>query len=624
MPQAEDALDPGRVPESEIRAQLEKILVSQGFAEAGRLGPFLRYVVGRTLAGDTASLKESVLGVEVFQRPADYDPRIDPIVRVEARRLRSRLSDYYEGAGAAEPVRIDLPKGTYVPVFSRRTPAGETAAPTAATSRRRWPIVAATLLVVAGLGAALWRFRSSESPPPSQPRSLAVLPFVNLSEEPANEYFSDGLTEELIDALTKVEGLRVAARGSSFQFKGKARDIREIGRQLNAGAVVEGSVRKSGDRLRITAQLVNAADGYHLWSQTYERELKDIFAIQEEIARSIVNALKLQLRVDLNRVLARRYTDNIEAYNLYLQGRHHWNRYSREGSIRAIEYLEKAAAVDRGYAPAYALQGSVYALIGYYQALPPQEAWPKAKNLALQALEIDDTLAEAHASLGFVLGLHEWNWAASEGEFRRALELNPTSAQVRGTYAICCLMPQGRLKESSEQFKKALELDPLVVFANYTAAFSLLASGEYDRAIEQYRRTLELTSDHPDMWWDLGMAYGYRGLGAQALAAFEQSGKLREPPGRLGPIEYALAGEMAKARAMIDEVDRKARAGRWRAIDMARTHAVLGNRDKAFEWLEEAFQVRDPQLVWLKVDPRFGNLRGDPRHLAMLRRLGLN
>ena len=610
--------------ESEIRAQLEKVLTSEGFADAGRLGPFLRYLVEQTLAGEGLKLKESVLGVEVFQRRPDYDPRIDPIVRVEASRLRSRLGEYYGGAGAADPVRIELPKGTYVPVFTAAAAAPVLEAAPRVTARRGILLAAGVAVAAAALAAWWWAGRASHIHLPAGPPSVAVLPFVNLSEDPANEYFSDGLTEELTDALAKVEGLRVAARSSSFQYKGKAQDVREVGRRLNVGAVVEGSVRKSGERVRITAQLVNAGDGYHLWSHTYERELRDIFAIQEEIARSIVNALRVELRADLSQALSRRYTGSLEVYALYLKGRHHWNRYSREGVMRAIEYFDQAVRMEPDYAPAYAALASVYALIGYYQEMPAEVAWPKAKAAALKAISMDGTLAEAHASLGFVLGMYEWKWAESDKEFRRAIELDPASAEVHGNHAVGCLLPQGRLEEANAEFRRALELDPLHVLGNYVFAFSLLAGGQYDQAIEQYKKTIELKPDFPDMWWDLGMAYGYRGIGDKAMEAFRKYGQLREPGGwKPGPIELHLAGEEAKARAMLPDYNRAARERRWRAIDVARHNAVLGERDAAFQWLEEAFRVRDPQLVWLKVDPRFGSLRGDPRYRAMLRRVNL-
>jgi len=278
------------------KTQLEKILASEPFAHSGRISRFLRFVVEHTLAGRGGELKEYLIGVEVFDKAASYDPRIDPIVRVEARRLRAKLKRYYETAGRDDGVRIEFPKGGYVPLFQTRAPAPE----------------------------------GGETGP-----TIAVLPFVNRSADPQDEYFSDGLTDELIHALTKVEGLRVVARGSAFQFKGKPYDVRQVGEQLQVGVVLEGSVRRSGNRLRITAQLVNVADGLYLRSETYEREMKDIFAVQDEIAGAIAQTL----RVRMGRRAPRRTGDNLQAYHLYLKGRHQVNR--RTGCAQASATLRR-------------------------------------------------------------------------------------------------------------------------------------------------------------------------------------------------------------------------------------------------------------------------------------------
>ncbi|MBI3696829.1 MAG: hypothetical protein HY238_18580 [Acidobacteria bacterium] len=338
----------------EIQAQLSKILASPVFAGSDRMSRFLRFTVERALRGEGDRLKEYLLGVEVFDRRSSYDPRIDPIVRVEARRLRSKLEKYYETEGRGDPVRIDFPKGGYSPVL---------------------------------------RERDRAAPAPER-RTIAVLPFANLSSDPENEYFSDGLTEELIQALTKVEGLRVVAWSSAFQFKGKARDIRQVGRQLSVDTVLEGSVRRADDRLRITAQLVDVSDGRYLWSQIYEREMKDVFAIQDEISRAIADTP----RIKLTGALVKPYTVNLEAYNLYLRGRFNWNKRTEEGLRKAIEYFEQALAGDAQYAPAYCGLADCYSMLGQYGLSPPREVMPQAKAAATRALDIDEALAEAHAS----------------------------------------------------------------------------------------------------------------------------------------------------------------------------------------------------------------------------------
>lgn len=602
-------------------AALERVLSSPGFVEAGRLGPFLRYLVEQTLAGDTSGLKESVLGVEVFQRPADYDPRIDPIVRVEARRLRGRLEEYYKGPGAADPVRIELPKGAYVPVF---VTAEDPSRPPRKPRRYRAGWFAAALTGAALLAAGGWWYsRSPATHVPSNP-SLAVFPFVNLSQDPENEYFSDGLTEELIDAIARVEGFRVAARSLTFQYKGKPVDVREVGRQLNVTNILEGSVRRSGDRLRVTTQLINVADGYQLWSHTYERQEKDVFAVQEEIASAVVNALRLELRGPQKQLFERRYTENLQAYNLYLKARFQINRFSAEGVRKAAEHLEQALALDAGYAPAHALLAIVHSLEGYYGIGPAAQAWSEAKDHARKAIELDPSLSDAHAALCFALGFHDWNWKECEQEGLRAIELNPASSDAHSLYATACLLPMARLEEANREFRRALDLDPLSVFGNYAYAFSLLADGQPDAAVSQYQKTLELKPENPDVWWDLGMALGYAGRHEEADKYFRKSVELRGIPAedRQGPIEFFLTGRKEEARR---EARRwLAHPGGWSEpkMNIARHFAMAGEKEAALRLLEEAVRAREPQAFWIKVDPRLANLRGDPRYEALVRKAG--
>jgi len=611
-----------------IRSQLEKIVTSPGFAAGGRLTPFLRYVVESALAGETGKLKEPVLGVEVFQRPAGYDPRTDPIVRVEARRLRGRLEQYYAGEGKDDPTIIDFPKGSYVPVFRRRQLAVAPAPPDADPPRppigRRLFFLGLCLFGYVLVTIGWWISKKADQKPmPGSPSaSIAVIPFANFSPDSNNEYFSEGLTTELTDALTKVDGLRVVVYPSA---QAKNPDARDLGKKLRAGAVLEGSVRKSGDRLRITAQLIDANTGYDLWSQTYERELKDVFAIQEEIARSIVNALRIQLKIDPNHHLAPRYTQNLDAYNLYLRGRYHLvNPHSDDDFTKAIEDFEQAIQLDPAFAAAYAQMATGYALAGYYRRLPGSEAWSKAKASARKAIELDNSLAEAHASFGFASAIGDWDWATSEREFRRALELNPGSADVHIAYAIAYLAPTAHLDAAYAESRLGVDSDPLSFLANYSEGWILLLNRRFDAAVEQYRKALDLNATIHDAWWDYGMAYALAGKPQPAMDQFRHAGRMNdgdrwEP----GPIELALAGRMDDARNKAETLKLSASKGNWRTIDLARCFAIVGDKDTAFVYLEKAFAERDGQLVWLKVDPRFDNLRSDARFNAMVKRVGL-
>jgi serine/threonine-protein kinase len=602
------------MPQDFSAADLDRVLQSPGFADAGRLGPFLRFLVERTQAGEAAQLKESVVGVEVFGRPPGYDPRTDPIVRVEARRLRQRLAAYYAGPGASDPVRIELPKGTYVPTFIG----------SAAQRRRSWGTAIAIGLPVLAAVAALFLVPRFWRPPlPQAEPTVAVLPFANVGNDPQNDYFSDGLTEELIDTLAQLDGVQVVGRGASFQFKGKQVDSREAGRRLSASNIVEGSVRRAGDRLRVTAQLVDAGTGYSLWSGAFDRDARDIFAIQSEIATAIANALKLKLSVLRGPALSRRYTENLEAYNLYLQAKYQWNRYTKDGLERALEYCDRALAADPRYAPAHALKATVYGLLGYYEMGPP-DAWKLSKAAAERAISIDSSLAEAHAARGWVLGLAEWRWQDCENAFKRALALNALSGEVHGAYALGCLMPQGRFEEANRGFRRALELDPLATFINYGYGFSLLASGQVDAAVKQYAKTLELAQTTSDMWWDYAMALAMAGRKDEARKAWEKAAEVAGRPAIIGVAGVAMLGEVEKARQIMRSWETETAGERVEEpMDRARDHALIGETNKAVAWVERAFSERDPQVVWLKVDPRLRNIQSDPRIIDIKRRIGL-
>lgn len=619
-----------------MRAELDRVLSSPGFVDAGRLGRFLTFLVENALNGDPVKVKESVLGVEVFERKPGYNPSTDPIVRVEARRLRTRLDEYYASAGKDDPVIIDVPKGAYLPVFREGSGAAATGAdkaaplvPKAPAKQGYQPTLGRKFLMlglcVAGL-ILVWTFyfraqkqQQETKPPAGQAASLLVLPFTNLSPDKENEYFAEGLTAELTDALTKVEGLRVVTYSSAEPVQ----DVKEAARRYHAEAVLEGSVRKSGDRLRITAQLIDSTTGFHLWSQTYERELKDVFAIQEEIARALVNSMRVQLRIDPNRQLATPRTRNVEAYNLYLRGRFHFlTPHSAEDLQKGIGYFEQAIQADPGFAGAYAALSNSYAILGYYRGLPGLEAWHKAREAAHKALEIDGSLAEAHSALASAAAFGDWDWALSEREFKRALELNPGSADTHNFYAIAYLTPTGHLDAARNESRMGVDLDPLAFFPNYGAAWILLCSHQFDNAAEQYRKAIDLNASVSDAWWDLGMAYALAGKPQQALEQFQHGGRMREGNGwQPGIIELALLGRMDEARRKAAGLKKAPES--MRPIDCARAFALTGDKDAAFAALENAYQEHEPQIIWLKVDPRFDNLHGDRRFAEMLKRIGL-
>jgi TolB-like protein/tetratricopeptide (TPR) repeat protein len=576
-----------------IRAQVEKILASRLFAQSKRLTRFLRFTVEQAIQGQADDLKEYLLGVEVFDRDPSFDPRIDSIVRVEAGRLRSRLKTYYETEGQDDPLLVQICKGSYVPAFVTLKTAGPRDRPSVSSSPHR--------------------------------KSIAVLNFKDLSPNKDQEYFCDGMTEELINALTSVAGLRVVAPTSVFQFKGKPQDVRRLGKQLNVNTLLEGSVRKSRDRLRITAQLVHTASGYNLWSEIYERRMKDVFAIQEEISRSIVHALRLQLVDEPDASLVGRTRENRKAYHFYLKGRYHWKKLTEEGLQKAIDCFDQAIAEDGKYAKAYAGSAYAHSLAGFYGGLNPNVLMAKAKEAAVTAVRLDDTQPEAHAALGLIRFLYDWDWLEAERELNRARELNPSYTTVRNWYGLF-LACMGRMDDALTELKRAHELDPVSLITNTEAGWIQYVRRQYDEAIDQYLRTLELDPNFYLVYRGLGLAYEAKFMFDKAITAFEKSRALsqgmRRGVGALGHC-LALRGKRAESQQLLKELRELSRRRYISQCEAAVIYVGLGDNERAMKWLEAARAEGDPWLVHLKVDPRFDGLRSEPRFIDLLEEVGL-
>ena len=573
-----------------IRTQLRKILSSSTFARSERLARFLNFTIDETLEGRGDQLKEFVIGVEVFDKTEKYDPRMDPIVRVEARRLREKLRKYYETEGREDPLHIEFPTGSYAPVVQTRDS-------------------------VAASGTAGVAVENA----------IAVLPFANLSSEQENEYFSDGLTEELINALTKVDGLRVVAWSTAFQLKGKARDIRRIGEQLRVRAVLEGSVRRTFDRLRITAQLLDTKDGHYLWSETYERPIKDVFAIEDEISSAIVGALRIKLTGPAGRSLITRYTENLQAYHLYFKGRFYWNKRTEEDFYKALGYFEQAIQIDPNHAPAYAGMADCYIMLGEHGSVPALSIMRKARASASRALEIDPRLAEAHVSLGTVAALYEWNWQEAEGHFRRALELNPSYATAHHWYGYDYLAPQGRLDEAIAELERAHHLDPLSLIIMTCLGTLHDMARQYKRACECYGKVFDIDPGFVRAYLSAGRSYLHQDMPREAIASFEKARELmpNSPvPLALLAHAYNVVGARAEADRLRHALDRCARTCCVSSYLMAR--AYLGfDHDLAFELLEKALEERDPRLAHINVSPIWDGVRSDPRFAVLVGRMGL-
>ena len=489
------------------------------------------------------------------------------------------------------------------------------------------PRLALVLVGIGMLAAApgmIWYFiwpgqaklRREAAAPAALTQSIAVLPFANLSGGQENEYFSDGVTEEIINALANVEGVRVVARTSAFSFKGKNVNVRQIGEELNVATVLEGSVRREGNQLRVVAQLIGAADGYHIWSKTYDRELKGVFSLEDELARAIVQALKPRL---VAAALVQQTTSSTEAHDLYLKGRYFWNQRSQEGFAKARALFENAIALDPTYALAHSGLADCYSLSIDYARARHAEVLPKAKKHALRAAELDDSLAEAHASLGMV-SEHDYDWSRAEREYKRAIELRPGYATAHHWYFLL-LAQTGHLAEAREEAERARQLDPTSAIINGALVGLFLDNREYDRAIEQALKGLELNPnfDLARVW--LAVSYRHAGKVSEALAALDQVRAL--PTGAVRAQLLAAAGDRVAAQRLLADVEKRFPTEPVPRGSLALAHLVLGDKDGAFLWLQKGVEERDQTVLGLKVSPQWDPIRSDPRYHMLLKRMKL-
>jgi serine/threonine protein kinase/Tfp pilus assembly protein PilF len=456
-------------------------------------------------------------------------------------------------------------------------------------------------------------------------QSIVVLPFANLSSDPENEFFADGITEEIINALAQIEDLRVAARTSAFSFKGKQADLRTVGERLNVTTVLEGSVRKSGNRLRIMAQLINVADGYHIWSERYDRELQDIFEVQDEIAKTIADRLKVTLGAGRQKPLVRAGTKNLEAYQLYLKGRFHWNQRTPEGLRKAIDYFQEAIEKDPAYALAYAGLADTYDLASFLNVFPPGEVMPKAKAAAAKALEIDDGLAEAHVSLGYASFTYDWDWTAAGRHFRQALAVYPSYVRSHAFYPLY-LSSLGRFEEAVAEAKGAVDIDPVSPAVSHVLAVQLYLARQFDQSVQQCHKTLEMDPHYAVAYAMLGQAYASTGSYREALADLDKYLALsRGGAAGLALLGYAHArlGNRNEALRRLEELKALAKLSFVPAFFFALVHAGLEDKDQAFGWLEKACQERFNRLAYLKVEALWDPLRSDPRFTELLQRVGI-
>jgi len=606
--------------------------------------PFLGRTVGETI-NNIVNQPPAPLGLE---NPV-FSPALDDIIlkclekepekryasaKELAADLRKLKDDSERALAVTAHDKIPAPVATPTPGEPQPTALWKLAAKAGASrnSALRWMMgfVAAALLVLGG-----WvLFRGGVSKPSApgtnltataQQKSVAVLPFVNMSADKADEYLSDGISEEIITALSKIRGLKVPARTSCFAFKGKNEDIRRIGEQLGVRTVLEGSISKVGNQLRVTAQLINIADGFHVWSETYDRALDDLLAIRTDVAARVVEALKGQLLGEERQQLAKRTTDNAEAYRLYLKGRYHWNRRTGEDIKQAIEYFNQAIGKDPSYALAYAGLADCYVILNEYAGLPGGETYPKARAAALKALELDSTLAEPHAALAYIKAYVDWDWTGAEAEFRQAIALDPNYATAHHWFEVV-LDSLHRHEEALAEIKLAQELDPLSPVINANLGSELDFNGKTDLAIEVLHKQIALDPSFLVAHQTLGQVYLGQGKRSEAIAEFETMHRL-DGSGVYGLVHlgfaYARVGRSKEAQRIVSQLLELQRQGFDYRGDIAMVQHALGDDEGALDSLEKALAEHSPTVDWLNFDPYSKDLRLHPRAQAILKKMNL-
>lgn len=547
---------------------------------------FLRIAVERTLDGATDQLKEFALGHDVFDRGEDYDPRTDSIVRVEARRLRKKLKAYYEGEGLLDKIIIQFHPGKYVPSFSLAAP-----------------------------GIAVEEEKTLD------PKTVAVLPFSNLSSDPEQNYFCDGISEDIIDALSTVRDLRVLGRGATFTLRDPGQDPRDLGASLRAGTIVEGSVRKSGGMLRVSARLIDTGTGHVRWSTTVDRPETDIFAIKDEIATAIAATLCDRLG---DGVRLPSPAPSIEAYALYLQGRHAANRLDAEGYRTAIDYFTRAIAEFPDYAPPYSGMADVYTAMTSWSMARPASVMPIAKRAAEDALRLDPGLAHAYTSLGWVKFCYEWNWTDGLALAQRALVLEPNYAY--GHMAVGAFyMVLGRISQAREKLEHSLRLNPLSIRAHRLLGLALTMEGKFEEADQRLRAARDLMPESTELAWMMAAVYLAQGRIEQGLRYARECQTDPPVPRMLAMLAEALAraGQTAEAREILSRVEEMSAREFVDPWAFCRLHMSLGDAEKAIYFLELSFEERSTLALFAAIDPVLGPLRGDPRFQEILSRLQL-
>ena len=582
-------ISPGKIPDKAVRQQLAHILASKTFSQVDRLKRFVAFIVGETVSGRGGDLKEYVIGVQVFGKEASFDPRTDPIVRVQARRLRTRLARYYLDEGNSDEIVIDLPKGGYAPVFR---PRGE--APAAKRS------------VTAALVGR---------------NTVAVMPWADYSAGGNLDYFCRGLRDETVQALTSLKALKVVALRPGSPVENESSLERP-----DAALLITGGVRSARDQVRVTTHLVDGASGFYLWSDSIDIPLADAVAGQELIAKRITAKLAPELFDADAMTGGRRQSDNLAARNLDLQGRYHLNQRTEEGLYKAVEFFEKAIVEDTQFSLAHSGLADAYGLLAHYGVLGPADVWAKAASSAASAVMIDGHSAEAHTSLAHVRATQDWDFRGAESLFLRAIQLNPRYSTARHWYAMSCLVPMARLDEALEQILLAQALDPVSSIIARDVAVTQYYRRDFDSALEQCDHTIALNPHFAPAYLTLGMIQEQRKDFDESAAAFRRAVDLAPNSLRMQSAlarTLALSGKRDRAIDELRTLGEMASARYVSPVEFMTLSFAAGDNETGYRWLKKAGDDRCFDLLALKVDPRFDGLRDDRRYVAVAGRIGL-
>ncbi len=580
----------------QISAQLERMLDSPVFENSGRITRFLRFVVEQTLAGGQASIKGYTIGIEVFDRDASFDPAIDSIVRVEAGRLRAKIREYYETAGAADPLRIELPKGAYVPVFTRMS---EVSRPVPVTV----------------------------SPVSNPASAIAVLPFENLGPDASQDYFGDGMTDAIISNLCNIRGLHVISRTSVIRFKNSSQSLPEIAAQLKAKYILEGSFLRDGDEIRVNTQLVDGASDHRRWSASYDRCISAILKLQSEIAGQIATAIGQEISPQSSEKLHPIGPVNSRGYEEYLLGKYYRSRLTPEGFTEALLHFDASIQTMPEFAPAYCGKASCYCAMGSHGAeiRPPQEIIPLGIEYAEKSIALDSGQAEAHAYLSIMLLKYRWDWVAAKREVDLALELNPGDSRARWQHSLY-FETLGKFDQAVHEAELALLVDPLSALANFNLGWQHYQAGSDEQAIAVYQRNQTLNPGFWGSYWGLGHVYRNQQRYADAIQAFEQAvTAMKGHALALHGLAYThtLMGDQKSALSILKHLEGQAEQSYVSPYYFAVIEAGLGNHERMYESLEAAYQQRSRSLAWLAVAREFAGYHKDQNFSDLLLRIGI-